>query len=175
MPRPAAQPVTFYVPEVHIAVSFDDVRQVVEELRRLARDQLRPERLRAADLLEQTLAGAHGTQRVLLVPGLSHDEQEALLRAVEHLRWPEKGISGELNRLHGALKGWVPMPHITYELSYGYGGDTVRFWSYTGSYRIGDRLPLTKSNECWEVTHVEASRAGCDDERLVVEPCDWPR
>jgi hypothetical protein len=170
MNRPPAQPVTVYVPEVFITVSVDDVRSVVAELRRYARDELRGERLLVADMLEQTIAGERGTQR-LVVSDLPQDEQAALLRAVEHLRWGNEDMSEELGRLHFALKGWVPQPQISYEVVFDYRVNTLPFTSYTGRYEVGDRLPPRKQDECWEVIAVEPAPEASNQERLIVERC----
>jgi hypothetical protein len=170
MSRPPAQPVTFSVPEVQITVSVDDARRVVDELRRSARDDLRPERHRLADALEQTIAGQRDNQR-LTVPKLPNDEQAALLRAVEHLRWAGGGMSKELGRLHFALKGWVLLPQINYDVVFDTSVDKLSFTSYTGRYEIGDRLPR-HDDECWEVIAVEPPPDGSDSERLIVRPCD---
>jgi hypothetical protein len=140
MRRPPAQPVTFYVPEVAITVSVEDARRIVAELRRYARDDARAERHRLADNVEQTIARERAMQR-LAVPDLPADEQAALLRAVEHLRWTSTGMSQELGRLHFALKGWVPLPQITYDVVFDYGAEKLSFPSYTGRYDVGDRLP----------------------------------
>jgi hypothetical protein len=169
MRRPPAQPVTFYVPEVAITVSVEDARRIVAELRRYARDDARAERHRLADNVEQTIARERAMLR-LAVPDLPADEQAALLRAVEHLRWTSTGMSQELGRLHFALKGWVPLPQITYDVVFDYGAEKLSFPSYTGRYDVGDRLP-PRNDECWEVVAVEPPSDGADRERLIVRPC----
>lgn len=169
MGQPPAQPITFFVPEVFITVSVEDGARVVTELRRSARAGLRPDRLMVADGVEAAL-GPGGTQQVV-VPELPESQQAALIRAVEHLRWSERSIGGELDRLHLALSGWVPLPHLDYEVEFGYGGERCRFTSYTGRYEIGDRLPLRTPDACWEVIAVDPPGAGSLNERLIVDCC----
>ena len=72
------------------------------------------------------------------------------------------------HRLHGALKGWVPMQHVDYDLLFGYDGRTGHFTTYTGRYNVGDLLPIT-DEECWVVTAVEPGRQDSGRERLHLQ------
>jgi hypothetical protein len=170
MGRASEQPVTFYVPEVFITVSMQDIQRLVAELRRSSRDRRRDERLRVADRPAKAVEGELGAQRIV-VPDLPDDEQQALLRAVEHLRLASGGMSKQRGRLHFALKGRVPMQHISYDVVFGYGGDKSSFTSYTGSYEVGDRLPCVRPGECWEVVAFGTAREDSERESLIVEPC----
>lgn len=126
-----------------------------------------PERKDVTDALARIEGGPTSSRGVEFKPG----EDGAILRALDELR-VERPLGGALVRLRDALLDHVGTSARTYRLELRHITTPVDrskiFYSYSGAYTVGKRLPLLPDGDCWEV--VEVRRDG-DDETLVCVPC----
>jgi hypothetical protein len=128
-----------------------------------------PERKDVTDAIARIEAGPGSARGVEFKPG----EDGAILRALDELR-VERPLGARLVRLRDALLDQVGPSARTYQLELHQADGSVDrsqvFYSYSGGYLVGERLPLLPDGDCWEV---EVAKQPTDSEhgKLVCRPC----
>jgi hypothetical protein len=157
----------FVEPYLSITLSGRDVDRLVAKLGQIEKVLgAFPEQKDVTDAIARIEAGPESARGVEFKPG----EDGAILRALDELR-VERPLGAALVRLRDALLDQVGPSARTYQLELHQADGSIDrsqlFYSYSGAYAVGERLPLLPEGDCWEV--VEVRRDG-DDETLVCEP-----
>jgi hypothetical protein len=144
------QPVTF---------SFDDGRHVtisVEEVKLLLRKLRELEAVVGGLDFANPIAKIEGAWRVpadtLRPLALEPGEDLAVLRALQHLRYPNRLTTSTARLWDALLRQTGPLVYeYLVELDTAEGRATKTFVSYGGVYRVGDELPPDEDGVRWQV------------------------
>jgi hypothetical protein len=167
-----ARTLTFRVPDAMITLSDRDVDALVSELDELDMFEHGPGRQfgEAAKVLRSATRRFTRRQPIELEPGAD----AAVTRALDHLRG-RPGFSQPLSRLRDALLANLAPSTVTYDLELHHADGRIEhktFFSYTGSYEVGEPLPPDENYETWIVMAAKPATAATDRPTLVVEPPD---
>jgi len=160
----------FVEPHHSITLSDRDVERLVTKLRQLESALgTFPERIDFTDAAARIDAGETDARGVQFKPG----EDVGILRALDELR-VERPLGTALVRLRDLLVATIGPGAVTYQLELqqadGQLDRSKVFFSYSGAYTVGERLPILPEGTCWEVVEVRETEPGFNDE-LVCRPC----
>lgn len=166
-----AHTLTVFVEPYHsVTLTDHDVGRLVAKLGQIEKVlSAFPERKDVTDAIARIEAGPESVRGVEFKPG----EDGAILRELDELRL-ERPLGATLVRLRDALLDQVGPSARTYKLELHQADGSVdrsqAFYSYSGAYLVGERLPLLPDGDCWEV---EVAKQPTDSEhgKLVCRPC----